>query len=733
MKFFHKRIKAKKVGILSKKLSNQVEDVLLGQSKNVLEKHKNRNKKKENMEQKTKGISLRFQLTMGFLVPVICIILLGFISYAKASEKIIKNFEKSTIATINTTGEYYSLILKSVEDKSLQILNDAVIKQYYSGYYKKNGNQESETLSSIRTNIVAMATADSIVENIAIITSYGKEAVSYGSFIQDKLETPYESFRKSDEANLVLTSGKNCIWVGYHPFFDEGLGISTNQYGITLLREYKDSAGKSIGFIMIDVNKSILQNVIKQLALPKGSSFAFISPDGREVTEKEDSEYPIFTDKQFYLDSLASEETNGFDYVHINGKEYLYAYTKIKDTGVLACSLIPASHLYNQADVIKRITLFVVSIASLIAIATGLFFSSNISVAIKSIIEKLSLAAKGDLTIHIDTKRKDEFGNLANSVNHMIHNMKELIEKATNINHKVLDSTQEVASSSEIMLESSKNISKAIHDIQGGVTEQAEDTEKCLQQTNDLSERINRVYTNAGEMDGITSTTKNIIKDGIVIIDDLNHKTKATAKINQATIRDIEELELESKSIVSIIKVITEIADQTNLLALNANIEAARAGAAGRGFAVVADEIRKLAEGSSEAANKITQIIGHIQSKTQTTVHSVKQTEEIITSQNEALYNTVQAFENINSHVEGLMNMLHKISTEINDIETVKTTTLNAIMNISAISEETAAASEEVETTAQDQLKSVTNLNHAAQELNNNVKLLDEAISVFRI
>lgn len=729
MKFFQKGTKAKKVGFF--KLFKQKDNVLVKQKLNSkFISNKNQN---HDLVQNGKGVSIRIKLTIGFIIPVICIIVLGFISYSQASEKIIKNFEKSTIATINTTGEYYSLILKSVEDKSLQILNDAVIKQYYSGYYKKNANQESDILSSIRTNIVAMATADSIVENIAVITSYGKEAVSYGSFIQDKTETPYEAFSQSDEANLVLASGKNNIWVGYHPFFDEGLGINTNKYGITLLREYKDSAGKSMGFIMIDVNKEILQNVIKQLALPKGSSFAFISPDGREITEKDDSENVIFTDKQFYIDSVASDKSNGFDYVHINGNEYLYAYTKIEDTGVLACSLIPSSHLYNQADIIKRITLLVVSIASLIAIATGLFLSSNISAAIKSIIEKLSLAAKGDLTVVIDTKRKDEFGNLAYSVNHMIHNVKELIEKATNINNKVLASTEEVATSSEVMLESSKNISKAIHDIQSGVMEQAEDTEKCLQQTNDLSERISRVYSNAGEMDGITSTTKDIIKDGIVIIDDLNHKTKATAKINQATIHDIEELELESKSIVSIIKVITEIADQTNLLALNANIEAARAGAAGRGFAVVADEIRKLAEGSSEAANKIAQIIGHIQSKTQTTVHSVKQTEEIINSQNEALHNTVQAFENINSHVEGLMNMLQKISVEINDIETAKTTTLNAIMNISAISEETAAASEEVETTAQDQLKSVTNLNHTAQELNDNVKLLDEAISVFRI
>lgn len=92
----------------------------------------------------------------------------------------------------------------------------------------------------------------------------------------------------------------------------------------------------------------------------------------------------------------------------------------------------------------------------------------------------------------------------------------------------------------------------------------------------------------------------------------------------QSISKSIKGLSDRSLEISEVVDAIGTIAKQTNLLALNAAIEAAGAGDAGARFAVVADQVRKLAEDSARAAQRVGLLVKGIQTEIQGVVISVE-------------------------------------------------------------------------------------------------------------
>ncbi|MGB4660314.1 MAG: methyl-accepting chemotaxis protein, partial [Mobilitalea sp.] len=276
-------------------------------------------------------------------------------------------------------------------------------------------------------------------------------------------------------------------------------------------------------------------------------------------------------------------------------------------------------------------------------------------------------------------------------------------------------------------------ITTAVEEISGGIEGQALDSQSCLSQMDALSGKIAVVNANLICIQSLTDQMKNMISQGIGTMENLTKQSDATNQITKHVVDNVASLETKTKSIRDIIQTMNDIADQTNLLSLNASIEAARAGDAGRGFAVVATEIRKLANKSMNSANEVRTVLGEITKQTSDTVITAKEAENVVSLQNETVNHTIDAFHNINSGIETLIENLSVIGSNMQNMENARQGTLSAIENISAISEETLATSAGIENTVKEQFDSVSSLEEAAKELGENSKDLDNAINMFKI
>lgn len=673
---------------------------------------------------------IRVKLILFFLVPVLFIIILGYTAYTSSSKAIINNFTDATITSFDKTSDYFGLIMQNIEDKALQIATDNLARQYYTGKFSDDIIEEGNAFKTITSNMANISNSDKYLGNIYILANDKKPISTSTAFEFDT--NPYAEFINTDEAAWLSSKEKTNYWCGQHIFLDELLEISPDTYAISLSRQMINENGKAIGFVITDISMNVITDALATLDLPESSTYAYISPDGREISLLENTENSLFVDYSFYKEAVDSENKSGYDYYDYNGESHLFIYSKIGSTGAIICSLIPKAYLTSQSQMIKTMTFLLVIIASIVAIIIGVLVASGIGKQIKQMIQTLAMASKGDLTVKVVTARKDEFGILADNINIMLASMNDLIIKASEVSKSVVKSAKDLTENSEILLISSQNISNAITEIQQGNTQQAEDAENCLKITDVLAHQINLVHDNSTAIEKITGTTKKVVIDGIGEINQLNNATNASIEITNQTITDIEDLERESKAITEIIGVINDIAEQTNLLSLNASIEAARAGDAGRGFSVVANEIRNLSSKTVTAAQEIEEIITAITSKTQNTVKTVKQADAISKTTEERLQNVVKLFNNINLSVDELVTNLDKISGGIEEINQSKIDTLSAVESISAVAQETSAASEEVDATAIQQLELVTKLNDSSKHLDQNANDLESSIKIFK-
>ena len=220
--------------------------------------------------------------------------------------------------------------------------------------------------------------------------------------------------------------------------------------------------------------------------------------------------------------------------------------------------------------------------------------------------------AQGDFSKEFEQdllKRKDDFGQLADSLEKMRSEMKELIGEVKSEALEITGMVQEIDTSLQALDDQIENVSATTEELAAGMEETAASSEEINAMSHEIESAAKsiaeRSQDGANEADEIRERAVKIKKD----TDENDRRTRSIH--NESLTKALEDIKVVDQINV-LAKSIMDITGQTNLLALNASIEAARAGEAGKGFAVVADEIRVLAEQSKAAVAHIQEVTGNV-------------------------------------------------------------------------------------------------------------------------
>ena len=689
----------------------------------------------ETKEEKKKinfDLNIKVQLLFGFAIPVVFVILVGVISYNKAEEGMIANYEVSAQNTIDTQMDYLDFGLSLIRGDVVQIKLDQELQSLMAGTYKNNASQASAVNTKTNSSITVKANLNEFINNIYIVPKTDQNIISTTKILSaGGTKQPigfYEEWSKTEEGKAI-NSGEIEGWISSHPEMDKLSTYDSEEYILSYMTPFPNKAA----VLVVDINKERVKEALETVDVTEGAIIAFVTAEGKEVVVKEETTTDIvFSEQDFYQNSLMAEELSGVKYVTYDGQEYLYIYKTSEETGATLVYLVPEEKVTASALAIRGVTIVLVAIACIVAVLTGLGISLNITRSMSSIIKRLKKVAEGDLTVQMKTKGNSEFAMLNRHIENMIENTRKLIVEVDEIVNVVNLSAEDVEGVSGQLEQSSNGILVALEEIDIGVSQQANDAQDCLHQMDNLSQTIEDVTDKIDNTSATSETTKEIVLKSISTMEVLSNQTKDTIEVTSKVKSDVKVLEISSSEIKKFVSIIADIAEQTNLLSLNASIEAARAGEAGRGFSVVAEEIRKLADGSRQAAEEINKVVEIIEKQTHETVGTAAKAEKIVEEQAETVDATKEAFQKIYQATEEVISCVDDVKEKVKGMDKERAGTLEAISSISAVSEETAASSSNVFSIAESQKETVALLTKASDELKINMEELKLAVSVFK-
>jgi methyl-accepting chemotaxis protein-2 (aspartate sensor receptor) len=379
-----------------------------------------------------------------------------------------------------------------------------------------------------------------------------------------------------------------------------GLVTLFGKQTITNYEPVRDASGKTIAVLYVGIDISadlaLLKERIKGMKVGETGYFyvmnaapgakqgdLIVHPDkeGKNILADRDA-----AGREFVREMLASKEgVTSYSIPSQDGagqRTRIVAYGLFQDWNWLIAAGTFEDEIVREAASLRNRAI----LSGLVALAV---FAVILGAVMKRIVTRPLIEARdaavrmaqGDLSVSLDSNRRDEIGRLAAAMNEIGKGLSRVVGQVRSGAEQIANASGEI---------SAGNLDLCVRTEQQAAT----------------------LAATANSMQGLTATVRQNAGDALQA-NQLAVNTSMVAQeggrmVNQV-IERMEAIKQSSGRITDIIGVIDGIAFQTNILALNAAVEAARAGEQGRGFAVVAAEVRNLAQRSAAAAKEIKSLI----------------------------------------------------------------------------------------------------------------------------
>ncbi len=420
----------------------------------------------------------------------------------------------------------------------------------------------------------------------------------------------------------------------------------------------------------------------------------------------------------------------------IDGKDYFGYYVPLSDyNGTIG--MVFAG--YPVDDINKQITVFIVGstviaiIIALIVAGAVLLLMRLVSKRVNKILMSIKALASGHVSSPIVNEQIiKEFSDISDDAEELRIKLLEIIDNVKATSEQVAATAIDMMDILNTCTQSSNDITSAVDEIAQGATEMAQNTESTANDMSAIGEGIVAIDNGTNTSRTLSEEVGRMCQNSKDMLGELIEANKKSSENAEAVAVGIQEITRVIEDIKHATSLIDGIASQTNLLSLNASIEAARAGEAGRGFSVVAQEIKVLAEQSAAHAVEIGRIVNQIIVQAENNAGLATLITDSISSEERTLSEVVNGFDKMSNQLSSSIDSVNDVNKETIALNERKIGVLEAVSNLSAISQENAASTEETAASVEMLRNHINTVNSSALDLSNKAEELSNQLRYFK-
>ncbi|WP_098742642.1 sensor histidine kinase [Paenibacillus sp. EZ-K15] len=347
--------------------------------------------------------NIQTRLTGYFLLILLPLVIISLFAVERSRDILYEQAVERTEMALSSAMNHFDLALQNVEEISTLIASDPGMNELLNKNSTNFSPQSIVDFSDILEQLLNSVSVNRFVSQISVYHQASNRIIS----------THYGGKKLTGETQqewLVEAARRNGTGISYvmsEASVAEGItfGQMTNTDSVSLIRAMDlYNSERQSNLLVVSINKSKLLNIIKTLLPSENSRIALLNEKGEVVVET----------GRVHEDNISDKDMT---------------VTIDSDYSAWRLALVqPKSELYKETDQLRLFTVAIIGLSILLAIIISWVVYSGIASPVLKLSRGMKRLSSGELNIHVDTKRKDEFGFLIQSFNKMAVVQKHLIE-----------------------------------------------------------------------------------------------------------------------------------------------------------------------------------------------------------------------------------------------------------------------------------------------------------------